>query len=325
MQLGTSSRNFGTFRVPRRRIRMRSIRTGILAVAVAAVAMLPLDARAQIEPVNQDTFFTFSQPVELPGATLPAGTYLFQLVDSKSNRHIVRVLSEDRQQVHATVIAIPSYSIERPADEPQVRFVEGPETGPQAVKMWFYPGRTVGHEFIYPRQQATRLAERTGDSVLTTRTDDERVADTVAEQDITRIDRDGRDAAAEVSGQRLPETSRAQAGRTADRTADNDQARRTADRTEPAPAPDPAEPRAGAAVRTEQERQTQAEARVQPQQQPQQQPRAQAGDRRVDTPEDRAARRELPRTAGMLPLLAIIGVGSLIGSRWLRRSRRSQF
>ena len=65
-------------------------------------------------PANQDTFFTFSQAVELPKKTLPAGTYFFQLADSPSNRHIVKVMSQDRKEIHATLLAIPYYSNDRP-------------------------------------------------------------------------------------------------------------------------------------------------------------------------------------------------------------------
>ena len=84
---------------------MTSIRKVALA-CVAAVAMLPMAAGAQTR--NQDTYFTFSAPIELPGTTLPAGRYLFQLADSPSNRHIVRVMSPDRQRIHTTLMAIPS-------------------------------------------------------------------------------------------------------------------------------------------------------------------------------------------------------------------------
>src|SRR6187551_726103 len=140
---------------------MTSIRKVVLACTFAAAAMLPLTASAQSGLPNQDTFFTFSQPVELPDKTLPAGTYLFVLADGATNRHVVKVMSQDRKTLHATLLAIPNYTLAKPSDEPQVRFMEGPETGPQAVKVWFYPGRTVGHEFIYPRSQAMRLAART--------------------------------------------------------------------------------------------------------------------------------------------------------------------
>jgi hypothetical protein len=243
---------------------MTSIRKVVLACTFAAAAMLPVAASAQSGLPNQDTFFTFSQAVELPDKTLPAGTYLFVLADGATNRHVVKVMSQDRKTLHATLLAIPNYTLAKPSDEPQVRFMEGPETGPQAVKAWFYPGRTVGHEFIYPRAQAMRLAARTGESVLTTKTETV-VADNVADQDMTRIDRAGADAAVAV------ETAPAQAS-----------AQPVA---EPAPAPAPA-PRVA-------ER----------------------------TAPVRAEREELPSTAGFLPLLALIGLGSLAASRFMRSRR----
>ena len=168
---------------------MSLIRKMTLACA-AVVAMLPMTAMAQGLP-NQDTYFTFSQAVELPGKTLPAGTYLFVLADSQSNRHIVRVMSKDRKQLQTTLFAIPSYSLDRPSDKPQVRFMETAAGGPQAIKSWFYPGRTVGHEFIYPHDQALRLARRTHEPVLTTKTAD--VTESTKSEEIVRIDETGKE------------------------------------------------------------------------------------------------------------------------------------
>src|SRR3954466_14825048 len=141
---------------------MTSIRKAALACMTVAMVGLSLNATAQTGPRNQDTFFTFSQPVELPNKTLPAGTYFFQLMDSESNRHIVKVMSQDRKELYATLMAIPFYSNDRPSDDPQVRFMETPASasasngtaaGTNAIKIWFYPGNSVGHEFIYPRAQ----------------------------------------------------------------------------------------------------------------------------------------------------------------------------
>ena len=51
---------------------MTSIRKVALACITAAMVTMPVVAGAQ-GPANQDTFFTFSQAVELPKTTLPAG------------------------------------------------------------------------------------------------------------------------------------------------------------------------------------------------------------------------------------------------------------
>lgn len=278
---------------------MTSIRKAALACAASAMLVLPLNAMAQ-GPANQDTFFTFSQSVELPGKTLPAGTYFFQLADSPSNRHIVKVMSQDRKELHATLLAIPFYSNDRPSDEPQVRFMETPAQAANggattnAIKLWFYPGNTTGHEFIYPREQAMRIASRTGESVLTTKTDTE-VTETVAEADLTRVDRTGTDTAVDMSNRAntaAAETTTASAETTPPPPAQPTQ-------TNPVPSPE----------ETDLTPATTAQ-RTAPQP---------ADDLNGDT---QTPRSDLPNTAGLLPLLAVIGIGSLVGSRLLRRSRR---
>ena len=255
---------------------MASIRKLALACMTAAMVTASVNAGAQSGPRNQDTFFTFSQAVELPKTTLPAGTYLFQLMDSNSNRHIVKVMSQDRKQLHATLLAIPFYSNDRPSDDPQVRFMETPAAAgaaaTNAIKIWFYPGNSVGHEFIYPREQAMRIASRTGDSVLTTKTDAE-ASETVADADLTRVDSAGTNepttsASAETTAQPEPAPVREPVG--AITGTDNPPAADRAPAREPAPAP----------------------------------------------------RTDLPETAGALPLLALIGLGSLAGSRILRKAQQ---
>lgn len=262
---------------------MTSIRKVALACVASAVVALPLSAGAQTGPRNQDTYFTFSQAVELPNTQLPAGKYFFQLMDSNSNRHIVKVMSEDRTRLHATLLAIPFYSNDRPADEPQVRFMETPATGgnagggTNAIKVWFYPGTSTGHEFIYPRSQAMRLAQRTGESVLTTKKETE-ITETVAETDLTRVDRGGQETAVDLSAKARTE--------------------------QPEPVSEPAR----------------TETQTQPAPQPMTDRAARPADRDVDADRD-TARTDLPNTASFLPLLALIGIGSLVGSRMLRRSR----
>ena len=193
---------------------MTSIRKVALACVASAMMALPLNAAAQ-GTANQDTFFTFSQAVELPGKTLPAGTYFFQLMDSASNRHIVKVMSQDRKELHTTLLAIPYYSNERPSDQPQVRFMETPAqagngAGTNAIKIWFYPGNTTGHEFIYPRSQAMRIAARTGQPVLTTKAEEEISEASVVESDLTRIDRGGADTAVDTSNRSTTTTTETQ-------------------------------------------------------------------------------------------------------------------
>ena len=55
---------------------------------------------------NKETTLTFSGPVEIPGVdaqVLPAGTYVFKLLDSSSDRHIVQVESRMANQLEVTM------------------------------------------------------------------------------------------------------------------------------------------------------------------------------------------------------------------------------
>src|ERR687894_3220020 len=86
------------------------IRTKLfLAGALALMVTFTGTTAFTQEPTNQITYFTFSAPFELPGGkTLPAGKYVFKIADSPSNRHVVQVMSEDQQTMHATLLAVPS-------------------------------------------------------------------------------------------------------------------------------------------------------------------------------------------------------------------------
>jgi hypothetical protein len=127
----------------------------ILLTVSLAVALSPA---AMASTWNQKTVFTFSGPVEIPGQVLPAGTYVFKLMDSSSNRHIVQVFNQEENRVFGTFLAIPDYRL-HPHDEPIITFHERPAGSPEAVRAWFYPGHNYGHEFVYPKSEARTLAK----------------------------------------------------------------------------------------------------------------------------------------------------------------------
>src|SRR5205823_4972109 len=125
--------------------------------------MLSTPGSAQ-SPTNQRTIFTFSEAVTIPGHTLPAGKYDFELADT-SDRHIIRVFESGGTKLIATVMAIPSYKLDR-ADRPELRFMETPADMPPAIQTWWYAAETTGHEFIYPKAQARLLAKAGHHTVL---------------------------------------------------------------------------------------------------------------------------------------------------------------
>jgi hypothetical protein len=107
---------------------------------------------------NQKTVFTFSEAVEVPGQTLPAGTYVFKLANSHSSRHIVQVFNKEENRIFGTFLAIPHYQ-QRPSDKPIIKFDERAAGEPQAIKAWVFPGHNYGHEFVYPKNEALALAK----------------------------------------------------------------------------------------------------------------------------------------------------------------------
>ena len=110
---------------------------------------------------NKKTMVTFSAPVEIPGISaqvLPAGTYVFRLMDSAADRHIVQILNQDESHLFANILAIPNYRL-RPTDETVMTFVERKAGDPQAIRAWFYPGDNSGQEFVYPKMRAVELAK----------------------------------------------------------------------------------------------------------------------------------------------------------------------
>jgi LPXTG-motif cell wall-anchored protein len=149
--------------------KMKFTKALLIALSVLATCSFLLPA-AGADQWNKKTKVTFSQPVEVPGAgaqILPAGTYVFKLVDSQSDRNIVRIFNEDETQVFTTILAITNYRL-HPTDETVLTFRERAAGSPQAIRAWFYPGENWGQEFVYPKARAIELAKITQEPVLET-------------------------------------------------------------------------------------------------------------------------------------------------------------
>ena len=135
---------------------MKIVKTVLVVLALAVLGAL-FAPRAGADEWNKKTVMTFSQPVEIPGQILPAGTYTIKLVDLASERHIVQFLDADGTKVLATVLAINNWRL-RPTGKSVVTFAERVGDSPEAVKAWFYPGDNFGQEFVYPKHRAIELA-----------------------------------------------------------------------------------------------------------------------------------------------------------------------
>jgi hypothetical protein len=140
----------------------------VLCLALMGGALSP---SLKADAWDRKTIITFSGPVEIPGVhragwgVLPAGTYVFKIVDSASDRHIVQIFSKDMLTVYATILAIPNYRL-KATDKTVITFRERPAGQPEALRAWFYPGREWGEEFVYPKAKAIELAKVTNVPVL---------------------------------------------------------------------------------------------------------------------------------------------------------------
>src|ERR1700687_5770456 len=130
----------------------------ICCFAIVALAIAP---QAKADTFDKKTILTFSEPFEVPGVDaqiLPAGTYVFKILDSWSDRNIVQIFSPDETHVYTTILAIANYRL-KATDKTVLTFKERGENQPEAIKAWFYPGETFGQEFVYPKKRAIELAK----------------------------------------------------------------------------------------------------------------------------------------------------------------------
>jgi hypothetical protein len=151
----------------------------VKAICCAAALTAVMAPGARADEWNKKTILTFSGPVQIPGATLPAGTYVFKLADIPGNRHVVQVFDKDEKKIYTTMLAVPNQRAE-PSDKPIVLFSERATGSPQAVKVWYYPGETIGNEFVYPKSQAMKIAKESHTRVLAMNNDN-KTANTIGE------------------------------------------------------------------------------------------------------------------------------------------------
>ena len=254
----------------------------IRSACVAAVFVCLMAAQVAAQPTDKRTLFTFSGPVALPGVTLPAGQYLFRLADPNMDPRVIQVLDADGRKPYGMFFTIPAER-PQPASKPEVRFMETASNMPAAIRTWWYPGQRSGYEFIFPKEQALRLAKGTSEPVLTTQ-----AQTTTAEQtntaELSRVSGSGQETTVNTS---TAPTSATPTGTSQEgQLASSSMSIAT-----------PSIPAAVSAKSTTTTR----------------------------TASNRSTRTQLPKTAGELPLLGLLGTVSLFSAaslNYLRKNRR---
>jgi hypothetical protein len=127
-----------------------------LLIAWGISCFLFYGVAAHADETDQSTKLTFNEPVQIPGRTLPAGTYLFKLANA-DDKNFVQIFNADETTLYATVLTVPTLRIEVTGDT-AVTFAQSQPGGPNALEKWFYPGRLTGHELLYPKHEEQQLA-----------------------------------------------------------------------------------------------------------------------------------------------------------------------
>ena len=129
------------------------------ALAVAGIGLIggSFASRAHADTWNKKTIVTVNEPIIAGNKVLEAGTYVWVLLDSPSDRHIVQIFDQNQRHLETTILAIPNYRLQ-PTGKSHFTFWETPAGVPKAVRAWFYPGDNFGQEFAYPKKLVAQLA-----------------------------------------------------------------------------------------------------------------------------------------------------------------------
>jgi len=280
------------------------------AVFTAAFLTAATSASAQDSNVNQRTYLTFSGPVQMPGVTLPAGKYTFRLADTALH-NVMQVFDADEKHIIGQWFFVPANRTteeqEQANGKPVVMFREMPEGMTPAIHYFFYPTDLTGKEFIYPKDQALKIAAATHEAVLATDTDIDKGGDA----HVFRVEPNGAEAqydanatasasAPEPSTPTAPEPSASSASSTASLNSQAD--------VNNSPASGP--PAYSAPANRPAETSTQAVGTSGQNPSPSPAPRQQAST-------------ELPKTASPLPVIALFGLLALAAGFGLRLARNT--
>jgi hypothetical protein len=124
-------------------------------------------APARADECDKLTYLTFSEPVALPGVTLPPGTYRFVHPDCATTGGLLQVSNENGTEVYGTFLTIPEQRTSL-TNQSEVVFAEMPAGSPEAIKAWFYPGERTGDGLIYSKHVAARVLNAPVQKIVTT-------------------------------------------------------------------------------------------------------------------------------------------------------------
>jgi hypothetical protein len=104
--------------------------------------------QGRADAFDKKTIVTINEPIQVPGKVLPAGTYVFKLINS-NDRTLLAIYNADDTRLVTMVQGIPDSRLQAP-DKAIIQLEQQSSEQPEALKAWFYPGDNAGVEFVYP-------------------------------------------------------------------------------------------------------------------------------------------------------------------------------
>jgi hypothetical protein len=141
------------------------IQKGYVIVGLIIAFALFFELAAHADESDLNTKITFSEPIQIPGQVLPAGTYVFRLADPDGTQNIVQVFNSDRTVLYAT-LETETAEREQTTDDTAVTLAKQGPGKPDALLKWFYPGHQTGNEFVYSKQERKALAQDTQQTIV---------------------------------------------------------------------------------------------------------------------------------------------------------------
>jgi len=141
------------------------INKGYIVIGLIIAFTLFFELAAHADESDLNTTITFSEPIQIPGQVLAAGTYLFRLADPGSTQNVVQIFNADRTVLYATLQTVTAERRQPTGDTAVTLAKQGPGK-PDALLKWFYPGRETGNEFVYSKQEEKALAQDTQQTIV---------------------------------------------------------------------------------------------------------------------------------------------------------------
>ena len=127
-------------------------------LAVGLMMIWPVFSPAMPVPAGplgeEVSHFTVDAKTQVPGKTLKAGSYTIRIVDHLSDRMILRIDRDGKQET--TFLALPVSTLPRPAGEGVI--AANGEKGKNAIRGFAFPNGVLA-EFVYPKEEAVGIAK----------------------------------------------------------------------------------------------------------------------------------------------------------------------